>query len=58
MRRREFIAGLSGAVAWPLWACAQQPAHKVWHVGFLSPHSPADEGAVANTDAFRANFKT
>jgi hypothetical protein len=25
MRRREFIAGLGGAVAWPLVGCAQQP---------------------------------
>jgi hypothetical protein len=24
MRRREFIAGLSGAAAWPLAACSQQ----------------------------------
>jgi putative tryptophan/tyrosine transport system substrate-binding protein len=49
MRRREFLAGLGGAAAWPLAARAQQPALPV--VGLVTVGS-ADSSAGYNA-AFR-----
>jgi hypothetical protein len=53
MRRREFIAGLGGATAWPLAAQAQQPSLPV--VGYL--HAGAPEGSGALLTAFRKGLR-
>ena len=55
MKRREFMAGLGGAAAWPVVARGQQP-EKVWRVGYLSPVS-ATKSSVAFFDAFRSKLE-
>jgi putative tryptophan/tyrosine transport system substrate-binding protein len=54
MQRREFIAGLGGAAAWPLVVRGQQPA-KVARIGFLNL-GPASAWAD-DVDAFRAGSR-
>jgi putative ABC transport system substrate-binding protein len=49
MRRREFIAALGGAVAWPLVARAQQPAMPV--IGCLI------NGSATGSEYFLAPFR-
>ena len=49
MRRREFIAGLGSAAAWPVMARAQQPALPV--IGFL--HSGMETAQGNTVEAFR-----
>lgn len=54
MRRRDFIRGISGAVAiWPLAARAQQPARPL--IGFLDVRSPETMGD--RLDAFRQGLR-
>ena len=51
LKRREFIAFLGGAVAWPLAAVAQQP--KVWRIGVLAQVPPTPAMLSAFRDGMR-----
>jgi putative tryptophan/tyrosine transport system substrate-binding protein len=48
MRRRQFIGLIGGVAAWSRSARAQQPAGRVWRVGFLgsTPQTPAMVSAL------------
>jgi putative ABC transport system substrate-binding protein len=51
MRRREFVAGLAGAAAWPVAAHAQQPLRKA-RIGVLASLAEDDPEGRARIGAF------
>jgi putative tryptophan/tyrosine transport system substrate-binding protein len=55
IRRRQFIAGLGSAAAWPVVARAQQPAVPV--IGFLSGQS-ADDSRIDTVPFFQSLKET
>ena len=56
MRRREFIAALGGAAAWPLAVRAQQP-ERVRHIGILDILGSDDPEAQERTKVFEQTLQ-
>jgi putative tryptophan/tyrosine transport system substrate-binding protein len=55
MKRREFMALLGGAAAWPFSAFGQQ-RERTWRIGYLSPISVTEE-AAGYRDEFRMGLR-
>jgi putative ABC transport system substrate-binding protein len=56
MRRREFIAGLTGVAAWPMVARAQQ-GDRVRRIGVLEPGVENDSGGKAQLSGFTQRLR-
>jgi putative tryptophan/tyrosine transport system substrate-binding protein len=56
MQRREFIAGLGGAVAWPVVAWAQQP-ERMRRIDVLMAYAESDPEGQALVAAFREGLQ-
>jgi putative ABC transport system substrate-binding protein len=52
MQRREFIAGIGSAAAWPVVARAQQPPERMRRIGVFSNQTADDPDARARNAAF------
>jgi ABC-type uncharacterized transport system substrate-binding protein len=57
VKRRDFIALIGGAAAWPLAARAQQSPSAVRHIGILSTGFSSVEAARSILDPFRQGLR-